>query len=64
MENDEVQLIAESVTPRDLLFTTIVEIAEMAEMAGLAPSSRVPTLSLVVWRERLKKVLNDWTPDA
>lgn len=49
----------ESVTPRDLLFTTIVEISEMAEMAGLATSSMVPTFSLVVWRERLKKVLND-----
>jgi hypothetical protein len=51
-------LNAESVTPRDLLFTTIVELAEQVEMAGLAPSSMVPTLSLVVWRERLKKVLN------
>jgi hypothetical protein len=47
------------VTPRDLLFTTIVELSEQVEMAGLAPSSMVPTLSLVVWRERLKKVLNN-----
>lgn len=54
---------AESVTPRDLLFTTIVEISELVEIAGLEPSTNVPTLSLVVWRERLKKALNDG-PDA
>lgn len=47
------------VTPRDLLFTTIVEIAEQVEMAGREPSTMVPTLSLVVWRERLRKVLNN-----
>jgi hypothetical protein len=48
---------AETVTPRDLLFTTIVELSEQVEIAALEPIAKVPTLSLVVWRERLQKVL-------